>query len=419
MAGIQRDHRIDFFRGLALFVMFWDHALIMAKIEFAPFFITPAFTQFSDALEVFVFLSGFVFGLVYFRVLEREGVRAMWRKAVHRCRQIYGRHMLTVGAALVMASVVFFATGTKLLEVDSFFEAPLSVIGSAFTLSYLPMLLGILPMYIAVLLIMPLYLTLLRRNVWLPFAISFGLYLFAQFMPDIVPPRYQPMFSSDGRWVFNPLAWQFFFFMGTLFGTKRGPGAVRPKRRWSWVAVAVVVLLLTPVVKGYWYINVYEDGAVGEVMAMEDERPLKERLQERLGVTDEAIYNGEVEGYFPMTDKRTAEPLRLVHFFICLYLIAALLPAGMTFWNRSVAQPFIVCGRHSLEVFCLTVVLNYAQGLYAAVLGAGPVFMVVSCGIGFVLLTKFAQHRERKKQAARVVVTKPVAEPEPAPAEAA
>ena len=63
-----RDHRIDFFRGLALIFIFWDH---VPENPFAQ--LTLRNFGFSDAAEVFVFLAGFAAVTAYGRVAQRDG----------------------------------------------------------------------------------------------------------------------------------------------------------------------------------------------------------------------------------------------------------------------------------------------------------------------------------------------------------
>ena len=42
------------------------------RVDFFLFFLTLAFTMFSDAADLFVFLSGYVFGLVYMKTLVAD-----------------------------------------------------------------------------------------------------------------------------------------------------------------------------------------------------------------------------------------------------------------------------------------------------------------------------------------------------------
>ncbi len=55
-----RDPRIDFFRGLALIFIFWDHVPHNPLGQ-----ITLRNIGFSDAAEVFVFLAGYAAILAY------------------------------------------------------------------------------------------------------------------------------------------------------------------------------------------------------------------------------------------------------------------------------------------------------------------------------------------------------------------
>ena len=57
-----RDLRVDFFRGLALFMILVDHVVAdpISRFTYQKF-------GFSDAAEIFVFLSGVSCGIVYSR----------------------------------------------------------------------------------------------------------------------------------------------------------------------------------------------------------------------------------------------------------------------------------------------------------------------------------------------------------------
>ena len=76
-----RDVRVDFFRGLALFMILVDHVVADPISRF-----TYQKYGFSDAAEIFVFLSGVSCGIVYSKVLARRGwtgfMAAITRRAV-------------------------------------------------------------------------------------------------------------------------------------------------------------------------------------------------------------------------------------------------------------------------------------------------------------------------------------------------
>ena len=64
-----RDLRIDFFRGFALWCMLIDH-MIKSWLRG----ITLKEYGFSDAAELFVLLSGISAGIVYHRAMVRDGL---------------------------------------------------------------------------------------------------------------------------------------------------------------------------------------------------------------------------------------------------------------------------------------------------------------------------------------------------------
>src|SRR5947207_10591396 len=64
-----RDLRLDLFRGLALWLIFLDH--IPSNIVN---WITIRNYGFSDAAEIFVFISGYTAAFVYGRTMEQRGV---------------------------------------------------------------------------------------------------------------------------------------------------------------------------------------------------------------------------------------------------------------------------------------------------------------------------------------------------------
>jgi hypothetical protein len=69
---LQRDLRIDFFRGLALLIVVADHIEGCAGKSVVREW-TLVSLGFSDAAEVFVFLSGYVFALAYSKTLDQHG----------------------------------------------------------------------------------------------------------------------------------------------------------------------------------------------------------------------------------------------------------------------------------------------------------------------------------------------------------
>src|SRR6185312_14106839 len=92
-----RDLRIDFFRGLALYMIIFDHIPGDPLSKF-----TYARLGFSDAAEIFVFLSGVSCGIVYSRVLSRQGVGGLLRGVSWRALQIYTYYLIASLATILL-----------------------------------------------------------------------------------------------------------------------------------------------------------------------------------------------------------------------------------------------------------------------------------------------------------------------------
>src|ERR1700756_4858873 len=83
-----RDTRLDFFRGLSLFLIFIDHIPenILGNFTLRAF-------AFSDAAEVFIFISGYTAAQVYGRTIEMKGAAYGSAQILRRVWQLYIAHI--------------------------------------------------------------------------------------------------------------------------------------------------------------------------------------------------------------------------------------------------------------------------------------------------------------------------------------
>src|SRR5215475_10403831 len=97
--GAVRDLRIDFFRGLALYMILVDHVVAdpISKFTYQRF-------GFSDAAEIFVFLSGISCGIVYSRELKR-GWLGFMTKIARRTVLIYVYYVLSSILVILLITV--------------------------------------------------------------------------------------------------------------------------------------------------------------------------------------------------------------------------------------------------------------------------------------------------------------------------
>src|ERR1700677_3331104 len=84
----ERDLRLDLFRGIALWLIFLDHI---------PFnvvnWVTLRNYGFSDAAEIFVFISGYTAAFVYGRAMRERGPIAASARILKRGWQVYVAHV--------------------------------------------------------------------------------------------------------------------------------------------------------------------------------------------------------------------------------------------------------------------------------------------------------------------------------------
>ncbi|WP_299621909.1 OpgC family protein [uncultured Tateyamaria sp.] len=221
-----RDIRLDFFRGVAMFIILIAHT----PGNFLTSWI-PARWGFSDATEIFVFCSGMASAIAFGRAFETAGWRLGTARVTFRIWQVYWAHVGLFFATLALISVLTeTGLGTRnyvgqlnlwrfYAEVDTGTVTDLIV--RFMTLRYVPNYFDILPMYMVVLVMMPVITALARVRTWLVFAFMGITWLFGQTalvealgLPHLELPA-DP--SSDRTWFFNPFGWQLIFFTGFAF----------------------------------------------------------------------------------------------------------------------------------------------------------------------------------------------------------
>ena len=326
----ERDLRIDFFRGLALIIVLVDHVERMNGIEYVRGW-TPTSLGFSDAAEGFIFLSGYVFGMVYGRCLQRDGFLACLRKALRRSAEIYSCYLFITVVVLLFASIV--ANQCPALSAQANSDAGSSmIIKSALMLSFnfrYPVH-NILSFYAVVLPFMVLLLWVLEKNKWIALLTSSLIYLLTQFSSWLTLPAWPP----PDEWLFNPFAWQFLFFIGMGLGTRK---FAVPRTAFCRNGLAIMALTVV----GF--------GA----MAMKGPEVVSEELA--ISITDmtkwAAIY----------AEKQHFGVMRAVHFLSASFLLTIVCPASSKMWANTVLRPVVLCGQSSLPVYSVGVLLTFVS----------------------------------------------------------
>ncbi|SON57203.1 OpgC protein [Hartmannibacter diazotrophicus] len=210
----ERDLRIDFFRGIALIEIFVNHipGNLFEKFSHKNFGIT-------DAAEVFVLLAGVSAAFAYFPAFMNASPFMAIGKVMKRVGTLYIAHLsnIVVGFALFSSFAVWFGTTFLLTEFNlppMFAQTPAALVGLPL-LTYQIGYFNILPIYVALLSMLPAILFLAGVSRHLLLAVSVTLYLGAQIFQFNIPT-----FPDKGYWFFNPFAWQFIFTAGFLIGER-------------------------------------------------------------------------------------------------------------------------------------------------------------------------------------------------------
>lgn len=235
-----RDPRLDFFRGIVMFIILIAHT----PGNWLTLWI-PARFGFSDATEVFVFCSGMASAIAFGAVFRDQGLLMGTARVVFRCWQVYWAH---IALFFAIAGTMVFLNSTELFERDyvgqlnlyPFFKRPEENLLGLLTLTYVPNYFDILPMYLVVLAMMPLVVASHRVHPMLAVALITGVWLGAQIDYFALPA--EPW--SAREWFFNPFGWQLVFFTGFAFMAGWIPSP--PRHKILTIVAGVIVLVIIP-----------------------------------------------------------------------------------------------------------------------------------------------------------------------------
>jgi hypothetical protein len=320
----KRDVRLDVFRGLALWLIFLDHIPSNAVS-----WVTIRNYGFSDATEIFVFISGYTAAFVYGRAMHERGFVLATARVLRRAWQIYAAHIFLF--MIYMAEIAYVAGSfdnplyAEEMGILDFLKQPDVTLVQALLLKFKPAGMDILPLYIILLVGFPPLLWLLQRLPVVALAASVTLYALSwQF--DWNMPAY-----PSGEWVFNPFAWQLIFVFGAwcaLGGSERLAPLVRSP---ATQGLAVAYLMFAFLITLTWYFPRY----------------------------GHYVPRWLADFMYPI-DKMNLDPLRFAHFLALAVLTVRFIPRDWPPLKSELLRPLVVCGQHSLEIFCLGVFLAFA-----------------------------------------------------------
>ncbi|MDZ7713168.1 MAG: OpgC domain-containing protein [Rhodovibrio sp.] len=339
---------MDVMRGLAMFIIFIAHIPGNPWTGYIPARFGP-----SDATEWFVFCSGFASAIAFGGVFLRAGWGLGIARVSHRVWQIYwaqiGMFLATAGVCVLGTWALDTRDYVGQLNLYPFFNAPQEGLIGLFTLTYVPNLFDILPMYMVALLLIPVMVGLYRLNPLVGLAAPVALWAANRAVGFDLPAEWW----SDRAWFFNPFAWQLIFFTG--FAIARGWITLPPPSRlWTWIAAAYLIVMV-PICYGPIFNNVPFFDAIGLAILPT----------------------------FAKTDFGLA---RYLHFLAIAYVLrAALYGREEVLYARWIA-PIRKVGQQALAVFITSIVLSRVGAMAFDVWERDALTALLVNGVGFAVL---------------------------------
>ena len=331
----ERELRLDLFRGLALWLIFIDHL---------PPNILTWFTirnyGFSDATEIFIFISGYTAAFVYSRAMLERGFLVAGARIYKRVWQIYVAHVFLFTIYLAEISYVASSFENPLyaeeMGILDFLKQPDVTIVQALLLKFKPVNMDVLPLYIVLMAFLPLILWSMLRRADLTLVLSAVLYALTWEFGFSLPAY------PHGSWIFNPFAWQLLFVFGAwcALGGARKMARILESSITLWLCAAYLAFAFCVTLT--WHIP-------------------------QLGIY---VPYWLANWMYPI-NKPDLDVLRFVHFLALAALTVHFLPKDWPGLRSAWLRPLILCGQHSLEIFCIGVFLAFAGHFILAELSGG------------------------------------------------
>ena len=365
----ERELRLDLFRGLALWLIFIDHVPDKLLNWF-----TIRNYGFSDATEIFIFISGYTAALVYGRAMRERGFLIASARILRRAWQIYVAHIFLF--TIFMAEIAYVAATfdnplyAEEMNILDFLKQPDVTIFQALLLKFKPVNMDVLPLYIVLMLLFP------------PMLLA----------DDAGGPT--STLALLGRCSMS-LAWKFDLQSAGLSERRlvlqsvRLAIAVRVRRlvRAGRRAAAVAGVLRSP--RQLWLAIAY----------------LCSRLRHHADLVLSSSWPRFVPPWlsdwmYPI-DKTNLDVLRFAHFLALAAVTVRFVPRDWPGLKSPFLQPAIVCGQHSLEIFCLGVFLAFA-GYFVLIETNAGIGLHILVGIpGILIMSAVAYMASWYKQSSR------------------
>lgn len=357
-----RDLRLDLFRGLANWAIFFGHIPNTALT-----WLTTRNYGFSDGADLFVLVSGYTATLVFGSMMLKRGFLIGATRLFRRVWQLYVAHVLLF--VFYMTSVHFLAHNFDIphlmdqFNVAGLMEYPVETLTQGLLLKLKPLNLDVLPLYIVLMGVFP-------PVLWLMLRYKNGVML-GSALVYLAARQYGWSFPSypSGVWYFNPFTWQLLFVLGAwlvLGGASQLAFLIQSR----FVLFLSIVYLLFALVM-----------------------TLAGQITELQGIFPTGLFEA-----FNPNDKTNLAPYRVAHLACLILLVVRLVPVDWPGLRQPIFRPLIKCGQQSLEVFCIGVFLSFIAHFVLETVSGGYVAQLLVGAAGLAIMTGVAYYRSWSKR---------------------
>ena len=351
-----RDLRLDLFRGVANWAIYLDHIP-----DNVVNWITTRNYGFSDAADLFVFISGYTASFVYARMMLERGFVDGATRLTKRVWQLYVAHIILFVIYIAAISYLALRFGDSSLinefNVAGLVDNATETLRQGLFLKFKPVNLDVLPLYIVLMGLFPPVLWFMLRQPNLTMAASIVLWLVSRQMGWNLPAY------PAGTWYFNPYCWQVLFVFGSwcaLGGARKNANIINSPYT-LYFCIAYLIL--------------------GLVMTMAGKFP-------DFG----ALFPDWLYSMFNPNDKTNLAPYRFLHFVVIVIVVIRFIPKDWPALEWKVFDPVIVCGQQSLAVFCVGVFLSFV-GHFELSMSSGSLFAQIFVSVtGIAIMTIVAYY---------------------------
>ena len=368
-----RDLRLDLFRGIANWAIFLDHIP-----DNAVNWITTRNYGFSDAADLFVFISGYTASFVYAKMMLDRGFIVGATRLFKRVWQLYVAHVVLF--VIYVAAIGYVAQRYNDAEIINEFNVaglvdnPIQTLTQGLLLRFKPLNLDVLPLYIVLMAFFPPVLWMMLPRPDMTMLGSLVLYFLArQFGWNLHA-------YPEGGWYFNPFAWQLLFMFGAWFalgGATESRSIINsPILLYFGLAYLIFALVMT----------------------------MAGRFPEFGALFPQWLYDA-----FNPNDKTNLAPYRVLHFVIIAFFVTRFVSKDWVGLQWRIFEPVIKCGQQSLAVFCVGVFLSFVAHFTLLMSSGSLLAQIVVSIAGIAMMTVVAYYISWSKKQ-----DKPL--PKPAPA---